>query len=161
MVKASTALFAGFCLILGNTLLLALYLQTYSTKGHHLIKQEERTTKPHRQDSTELPAYSEICENGDQEPLRGPARPNLERVAELYWIHSNLSRPLQDHKHYLGEPIRLSDSHMKDTATVILRHRHVCSNYTVAIIVPFRDREPHLQILLGHLIPILRRQRLG
>lgn len=38
----------------------------------------------------------------------------------------------------------------------------VCSPLrNVAIIIPFRKREPHLRILLGHLVPILRKQQIG
>ena len=35
---------------------------------------------------------------------------------------------------------------------------HCVARYRLAIIIPFRDRDTHLRILLRHLLPILQRQ---
>lgn len=156
MVKASKVI-VGYCIILGNILLLGLYLRTYAATVY-IIKEELRTTIAYRINTTEAPTISGICPNDTQDPLLGPVRPNLGRAAELYWIHSNISRPSQNHEHFLGTSTELSKSELQREA--FLNHEHACANYTVAIIVPFRDREHHLQILLGHLTPILRRQGL-
>ena len=40
------------------------------------------------------------------------------------------------------------------------RPRHCIARHRVAVIVPYRDRQHHLNILLSHLHPMLQRQQL-
>lgn len=97
------------------------------------------------------------------ELLKGNASINLEAAENNYWTLSN-SKTLEGqlpNGTYLGgiQEVKINGSMWNFTS---IFQPSICSPIqNLAIIVPFRDRESHLRILLGHLIPILRKQQIG
>lgn len=89
--------------------------------------------------------------------LLGAVEVDLDRAEQNYWTLSNSTSPTPGSFYngtYLGPTIR------RELPAEIYQP-HLCRpQQTIAIIIPFRKREYHLRTLLGHLIPILRRQQI-
>lgn len=97
------------------------------------------------------------------ELLKGNVSVNLETAEKYYWTLSNSTRLEGELPNgtYLGEreEIKVNESMLNFTS---IFQPSVCSPLqNIAVIVPFRDRESHLRTLLGHLLPILRKQQIG
>jgi len=93
------------------------------------------------------------------------------QLCDGFPIHKELHAPLPlpfsggrifidvDHKHdYSEAEIIRQNAHL--LAGGAGRPRHCTARHRVAVIVPYRDRRHHLNILLSHLHPMLQRQQL-
>nr|XP_039265414.1 beta-1,4-galactosyltransferase 1-like [Styela clava] len=106
-----------------------------------------------------VPTYDMDCQ--EDAHLFGNITVNMSAAEETYWTISNIVPPVRNLTSnetckYLGQHAMINGTTSKETA--IFEPIHCRFKHSVAIIIPFRDREEHLRILLGHLIPILQRQ---
>lgn len=94
--------------------------------------------------------------------LVGPLAVNVEWAKKNYWTESNLqpNETINDTSIYMGKHLTISSDNIPKLKLSDVTHqpKYCKSDYKTAIIIPFRDRESHLRILLGHLVPALRRQ---
>lgn len=97
------------------------------------------------------PRTSSCC----QASLNGLLDVDINRAENAYWNDLGISEP--GNGSFLGD---FTSFRNNNDVSVAIFHgpKHSTTAQRIAIIVPFRDREQHLRVFLGHLIPVLQRQ---
>lgn len=89
--------------------------------------------------------------------LLGKMDVDMELSERNYWDDLGEDYPVNASSRFLGN-FTSGYNVTRDDAAVIHGPRNSTRVDRVAIIIPFRDRESHLRIFLGHTLPVLRRQ---
>lgn len=92
-----------------------------------------------------------------QMSLLGRLSVDINSAEDAYWAELGIFRHQNETSPYLGNFTRF-DNATDGSNAVWHGLKNSTSVQRIAIIVPFRDREKHLRIFLGHLLPVLRRQ---
>lgn len=91
----------------------------------------------------------------DQGGLQGSLRIDFDEFEQEYWKELNEIQLTNRTESYLGS---FTIANASNHDAVFLGRYDCIPIQRTAIIIPFRDRESHLKILLGHILPILQRQ---
>ncbi|XP_039256959.2 beta-1,4-galactosyltransferase 2-like [Styela clava] len=107
------------------------------------------------------PRYIPDCPPEEDKLLVGKMAIDFKASKDYFLTMLNISQnntALTNDEKYLGQFLEESDENKR--ISVVFEPGACNAVHSVAIIIPFRNREEHLRILLGHLMPVLQRQLL-
>lgn len=172
-----------FCIIFIKIVLIASFINYLSPTrtsiniSHYLTGEDQSTSTPNKKSSTHLTNsivnadkgineniqkysahYKPVCP--PEEQLFGMLKVDVDLATNAYLDMFNITNIKSGifGNSYLGRFEERNVNGVFSKVAPVFEPEHCTPPQTVAFIIPFRYREKHLRILLGHLIPILRRQ---
>lgn len=130
--------------------------KVYYISTTSLPSSNAQTTSPPSSPILRTISSFKVTESCKTNSLKGALRIDFKEAQERYEIESRFdtNRNETDGMFFGHYTVK----HPSDNSSVFVGGENCIPKQTVAIIIPFRNRESHLKILLGHLLPILQRQ---